>query len=95
MRQPPRFDAARRRRACAPDRFAALTGARSTSFPSPSGRIRRSPEISELLAAVEGRLRSAGLDGLREAVLVAEEAARNAGLSDPKVTSDANTSRSD
>jgi trehalose/maltose hydrolase-like predicted phosphorylase len=45
--------------------------------------------IGELLAAVEGRLRAAGLDGLREAVIVAEEAAREAGLAAPKVTSDA------
>jgi hydroxymethylpyrimidine pyrophosphatase-like HAD family hydrolase len=45
--------------------------------------------ISELLAAVEARLRAAGLDGLREAVAIAEEAARDAGLAEPKVTSDA------
>jgi trehalose/maltose hydrolase-like predicted phosphorylase/hydroxymethylpyrimidine pyrophosphatase-like HAD family hydrolase len=45
--------------------------------------------IAELLAAVEVRLREAGLDGLREAVSLAEEAARNVGLSEPKVTSDA------
>ncbi|MGZ4356354.1 MAG: hypothetical protein ACXVRU_06050, partial [Gaiellaceae bacterium] len=38
--------------------------------------------IGELLAAVDERLRSAGLDGLREAVLLAEEAARSAGLSE-------------
>ena len=46
-------------------------------------------KISELLAAVEGRLRGAGLDGLREAVLLAEDAAREAGLREPKVTTDA------
>ena len=45
--------------------------------------------ISELLAAVEGRLRSAGLDGLGDVITIAEEAAREAGLPDPKVTSDA------
>ncbi|MGZ4302032.1 MAG: glycosyl hydrolase family 65 protein [Gaiellaceae bacterium] len=45
--------------------------------------------IGELLAAVDGRLRSAGIDGLREAVMLAEEAARSAGLTEPKVTSDA------
>jgi trehalose/maltose hydrolase-like predicted phosphorylase len=46
-------------------------------------------KIGELLAAVEARLRAAGLDGLREAVAIAEDAARDAGLPEPKVTSDA------
>lgn len=46
-------------------------------------------KISELLAAVEARLRAAGLDGLREAVLLAEEAARDVGLPEAKVTTDA------
>jgi trehalose/maltose hydrolase-like predicted phosphorylase/hydroxymethylpyrimidine pyrophosphatase-like HAD family hydrolase len=45
--------------------------------------------IGELLAAVEARLRSAGLDGLRQAVELAEAASRDAGVEDPKVTSDA------
>jgi hypothetical protein len=45
--------------------------------------------IAELLAAVEERLAAAGLDGLREAIELAEEASRRAGLADPKVTSDA------
>jgi trehalose/maltose hydrolase-like predicted phosphorylase len=45
--------------------------------------------ISELLAAVEERLRGAGLTGVREAVELAADAAREAGLSDPRVTSDA------
>jgi trehalose/maltose hydrolase-like predicted phosphorylase/hydroxymethylpyrimidine pyrophosphatase-like HAD family hydrolase len=58
-------------------------------IPKPEWADPPKARISELLAAVEGRLRSAGLDGLREAVLLAEEAARNAGLSEPKVTSDA------
>jgi trehalose/maltose hydrolase-like predicted phosphorylase len=58
-------------------------------IPDPEWADPPKAKISELLAAVEGRLRSAGLDGLREVVLVAEEAARDAGLSDPKVTSDA------
>src|SRR5262249_10566386 len=44
--------------------------------------------IDELLAAVERRLAAAGLD-LRAAVELAVEAGRDAGLSDPKVTSDA------
>jgi trehalose/maltose hydrolase-like predicted phosphorylase/hydroxymethylpyrimidine pyrophosphatase-like HAD family hydrolase len=46
-------------------------------------------KIGELLVAVESRLRAAGLDGLRDAVAVAESAARDAGLAVPKVTSDA------
>ena len=45
--------------------------------------------ITELLAAVEARLRSAGIDGLRGAIAIAEDAARAAGLADPRVTSDA------
>ncbi|MEX2102481.1 MAG: hypothetical protein WD805_00845, partial [Gaiellaceae bacterium] len=45
--------------------------------------------IAELLAAVESRLHAAGLAGLEEAVELAREAARAAGLPDPRVTSDA------
>ncbi|TMK24245.1 MAG: hypothetical protein E6G64_17645, partial [Actinobacteria bacterium] len=45
--------------------------------------------ITELLAAVETRLDRAGLDGLQEAVALAEAAARAAGLASPRVTSDA------
>ena len=45
--------------------------------------------ISELLQAVEERLRGAGLNGLTEAVELAEQAAREAGLSFARVTSDA------
>ncbi|MGZ5292330.1 MAG: hypothetical protein ACXWEH_08435, partial [Actinomycetota bacterium] len=45
--------------------------------------------IAELLEAVEQRLATAGLDGLPEVVRVAETAAREAGLPDPRVTSDA------
>jgi trehalose/maltose hydrolase-like predicted phosphorylase/hydroxymethylpyrimidine pyrophosphatase-like HAD family hydrolase len=58
-------------------------------IPEPEWADPPKAKIGELLAAVEARLRQAGLDGLGEAVLLAEEAARNAGLSDPKVTSDA------
>jgi len=58
-------------------------------IPEPEWADPPKAKISELLAAVEGRLRDAGLDGLREAVLVAEEAARDAGLRQPKVTTDA------
>jgi hypothetical protein len=45
--------------------------------------------ITELLAAVEDRLRSANVAGLGGAVEVALAAAREAGLADPRVTSDA------
>jgi trehalose/maltose hydrolase-like predicted phosphorylase/hydroxymethylpyrimidine pyrophosphatase-like HAD family hydrolase len=58
-------------------------------IPDPEWRDPPKAKISELLAAVEARLRAAGLDGLREAVAIAEEAARDAGLPEPKVTSDA------
>jgi trehalose/maltose hydrolase-like predicted phosphorylase len=58
-------------------------------IPEPEWADPPKARISELLAAVEARLRDAGLDGLREAVLLAEEAARNVGLPAPKVTTDA------
>ena len=45
--------------------------------------------ISELLAAVQDRLRAAGLAGLGAAVETALVAAQAAGLADPRVTSDA------
>jgi len=45
--------------------------------------------IDELLAAVEARLREAGISGLPEVVQIATAAARDAGLPDPRVTSDA------
>jgi trehalose/maltose hydrolase-like predicted phosphorylase len=45
--------------------------------------------IAELLDAVEKRLRGAGLSGLGEAVELGRGAAREAGLADPRVTSDA------
>ncbi len=45
--------------------------------------------IAELLAAVEERLREAGLTGIREAVELATGAALDVGVSDPRVTSDA------
>ncbi len=45
--------------------------------------------IGELLVAVEARLRSHGLDGLRAAVELGEQAAAAAGLADACVTSDA------
>ena len=58
-------------------------------IPEPEWSDPPKARISELLAAVEQRLRDAGLDGLRAAVLIAEEAARAAGLETGKVTSDA------
>jgi trehalose/maltose hydrolase-like predicted phosphorylase len=58
-------------------------------IPEPEWSDPPKARIGELLAAVEARLRDAGLDGLRDAALIAEEAARAAGLPDPKVTSDA------
>ena len=45
--------------------------------------------IAELLAAIESRLDAAGLRGLDEAVELAQAAASEAGLPDPRVTSDA------
>ena len=58
-------------------------------IPEPDWADPPKARIGELLAAVEGRLRVAGLDGLRDAVEIAETAARTAGLPDAKVTSDA------
>jgi trehalose/maltose hydrolase-like predicted phosphorylase len=45
--------------------------------------------IGELLVAVEARLAAAGVAGLTEAVGIARDAATDAGLADPRVTSDA------
>ena len=58
-------------------------------IPEPEWADPPKARISELLAAVESRLRAVGLDGLREGVRLAEEAACNAGLAEPKVTTDA------
>jgi trehalose/maltose hydrolase-like predicted phosphorylase len=58
-------------------------------IPEPEWADPPKARISELLAAVERRLQGAGLSGLGEAVLLVEEAARAAGLPDPRVTSDA------
>ncbi len=57
-------------------------------IPEPEWADPPKARIGELLAAVEERLAAAGLD-LRTAVELALEAARDAGLPDPKVTSDA------
>jgi trehalose/maltose hydrolase-like predicted phosphorylase len=58
-------------------------------IPDPEWAEPPKARIGELLAAVQGRLRAAGLAGLREAVELAEREARHAGLVDPRVTSDA------
>jgi hypothetical protein len=57
-------------------------------IPEPEWADPPKARIAELLAAVEERLGAAGVD-LRTAVELALEAARDAGLPDPKVTSDA------
>jgi len=57
-------------------------------IPEPEWADPPKARIDELLAAVEQRLAAAGLD-LRTVVELALEAARDAGLPDPKVTSDA------
>ena len=58
-------------------------------IPEPQWADPPKARISELLAAVEARLRAAGLSGLGEAVALAERAATEAGLPEPRVTSDA------
>jgi trehalose/maltose hydrolase-like predicted phosphorylase len=57
-------------------------------IPGPGWREPAKARSAELVAAVEERLLQAGLAGLHQAVALAEEAARAAGLSDPHVTSD-------
>ena len=58
-------------------------------IPEPEWAEPPKARIAELLAAVEDRLHQAGLVGLEEAVELAERCAVEAGLADPKVTSDA------
>ena len=58
-------------------------------IPEPEWADPPKARIGELLAAVQARLRGAGLRGLGDAVEVAFAAARSAGLADPRVTSDA------
>ena len=58
-------------------------------IPEPEWADPPKARISELLAAVQERLRAAGLSGLGEAVEVALAASEAAGLADPRVTSDA------
>jgi trehalose/maltose hydrolase-like predicted phosphorylase len=58
-------------------------------IPEPEWEDPPKARITELLAAVEARLRGAGVAGLPEAVELAEAAARTSGLADPRVSSDA------
>ena len=58
-------------------------------IPEPEWADPPKARIGELLAAVESRLRASASTAFVEAVRLAEEAARNAGLAEPKVTSDA------
>jgi trehalose/maltose hydrolase-like predicted phosphorylase len=58
-------------------------------IPEPEWADPPKARITELLAAVQARLRDAGLSGIDDAVEVSLAAAEAAGLADPKVTSDA------
>lgn len=58
-------------------------------IPEPVWRDPPKARIAELVAAVEGRLRAARISGLTEAVALARRTAVEAGLEDPRVTSDA------
>ncbi len=58
-------------------------------IPEPEWADPPKARIGELLDAVVKRLAAAGLAGLPEVVRIAEAAAREAGIPDPKVTSDA------
>jgi trehalose/maltose hydrolase-like predicted phosphorylase len=58
-------------------------------IPGPEWADPPKARIAELLEATEERLYQAGVSGLDDAVELAEEAARAAGLPDPRVTSDA------
>jgi trehalose/maltose hydrolase-like predicted phosphorylase len=58
-------------------------------IPEPEWTDPPKAQISQLLMAVQDRLWTAGLDGLDAVVEIAVAAARDAGLADPRVTSDA------
>jgi len=58
-------------------------------IPEPEWKDPPKARIAELLAAVQGRLTAAGIGGLPEAVQIAAGAAVEAGLADPRVTSEA------
>ena len=57
-------------------------------IPEPAWEDPPKARIGELLAAVEDRLHASGFNGLTEVAALAEEAAGDAGLADPRVTSD-------
>jgi trehalose/maltose hydrolase-like predicted phosphorylase len=57
-------------------------------IPEPTWADPPKAQIAELLAAVQERLRAAGLAGLGGAVEIALTASRSTGLDDPRVTSD-------
>ena len=57
-------------------------------IPEPAWADPPKARMAQLLAAVEQRLRTSGLAGLAEVAALAETAARESGLSDPRVTSD-------
>ena len=58
-------------------------------IPEPGWENPAKARIGELLATVQARLAAAGIAGLTEAVEIARGAATDAGLADPRVTSDA------
>jgi trehalose/maltose hydrolase-like predicted phosphorylase len=58
-------------------------------IPEPDWQDPPKARIGELLNAVQARLAATGIDGLTEAVELAYAAATDAGLADPRVTSDA------
>ena len=58
-------------------------------IPEPDWEDPAKARIGELLTAVQARLAAAGIDGLAAAVEIARGAATDAGLADPRVTSDA------
>ncbi len=57
-------------------------------IPEPAWAEPPKARIGELLAAVSERLRQAGVGDLTEVVAIATDAAREAGLADPRITSD-------
>ncbi|MFA5883583.1 MAG: glycosyl hydrolase family 65 protein [Acidimicrobiia bacterium] len=58
-------------------------------IPEPDWHDPPKADIDRLLDAVTARLHAAGIEGLREAVAIAQASAREAGLADARVTSDA------
>ncbi len=58
-------------------------------IPEPQWSEPPKARIGELLVAVQARLAAAGIAGLPEAVAIAQAAAGDAGVGDPRVTSDA------